>query len=52
MKKALPVIVLVLVALFISRNPAQAATMARHLGTDLNHMASGFGQFISGIVGK
>ena len=42
---------LVLLVLFIARNPASAADLARHLATGAGQVADGIGQFFSHLTG-
>jgi hypothetical protein len=51
-RRFLPLLALVLLVLFIARNPAGAADLARYLGTQLGHVADGIGSFASGLSGS
>lgn len=50
-RRFLPLLGLVLLVLFIARNPTSAADLARHLATGLGQVADGIGQFASGLAG-
>jgi hypothetical protein len=50
-RRFLPLLGLVLLVLFIARNPAGAADLARHLGTGLGQVADGLGRFASRLTG-
>jgi hypothetical protein len=51
LKKVVGWLVVIFLVLFIASNPAGAARMTRSLGADLSHIASGFGDFFSRLVG-
>jgi hypothetical protein len=50
-RRFLPLLGLVLLVLFIARNPTNAADLFRHLGTGAGQLADGIGQFLSRLTG-
>ena len=49
-RRFLPLAGLILLVLFVARNPTGAADLARHLGTMLGQAADGIGQFASRLT--